>query len=48
MLPKSPYLIIDFSIQGSFDYASLLKLSKSAKYLHIYLSTILKVFPNYL
>lgn len=47
MLPKFPDLTSDFSIQGSFDYASLSKLFKRAKYLHIYLSTIRKVFPNY-
>lgn len=38
MFPDSPDLIC-YSIQASFGYASLLKLSKSAKYFHLYLST---------
>ena len=40
MFPDSPDMRHYYSIQVSFGYASLLKLSKIAKYLHIYLSTI--------
>jgi hypothetical protein len=44
MFPDSPDMRCYFSLQVSFGYASLLKLSKSAKYLHIYLSTNGEVF----